>query len=555
VAIKNDIEQLIPLSPVAHILNWANINTDADKKAIYSVLNNLRNYLSTLTFSTPDKDYNFFAKDFYAIYTEMIAEINKKLPDVKDFSEPTIEGLILEAVAHQLDKLFYLSDQLHRQNYRSICDLDHFMYIHAKNEGYTVQTGVASSLFLTLTLGSPILEDIVYTSANPLTIYDANKEFIFQNDSSLTINAGATTVSFYARNWQRQGVSYTGNSAVTEYKLPGTPFLSEGLTITIDTVSWSLVNNFLDSSPTDKHYIFAIDEKGEATIRLNYNQNGAAIDIAYNLGGLSDSAQSLMSDANFLLPGSIDSVDSLKDILGNPVENYAIYNETSPINGQDVESLEEIRNGINKQNRKLDRTITPSDFELNSIDGSTNIARALAVDSQRSIEWGFSLPSTYTIAEKMIIYLVPNDPSSLVDQSDIDAITQYISNKKPAWNSVISENSNSLVDFIDTAYNDITIEGVVTFRSRNYSDQLATIISAVEDFFNPKSINFITDKFNMDWGIYQPVIGRSNIIKVIENHFGNSGIRVNLTNPTSDIMIKPLQFPRLILLTLTGEVI
>ncbi|MBZ5525811.1 MAG: putative baseplate assembly protein [Acidobacteriia bacterium] len=125
------------------------------------------------------------------------------------------------------------------------------------------------------------------------------------------------------------------------------------LQVTVAGKKWQLVEDFIDSVPTDLHYTQSQDNQGYLTLQFGDGQqgrrpeNGVPIEVRYRSG---------IGSAGMVAPGTLtefDKIDPANDKIGNPQASFG---------GADGEDLAEAKLTGPRTLRQQNRAVTPQDY-------------------------------------------------------------------------------------------------------------------------------------------------------------------------------------------------
>lgn len=118
-----------------------------------------------------------------------------------------------------------------------------------------------------------------------------------------------------------------GVTAVQEFQSTKDGFIDESETITVDSVEWSRVDNFLQSTSTDRHYVVRLGENDRATFVFGNGTAGAIpsgqVDAVYRYGITED--------------GNVGANTIVVDKSGLPLVN-TLYNPRPAVGWQEAQS-------------------------------------------------------------------------------------------------------------------------------------------------------------------------------------------------------------------------
>ena len=321
----------------------------------------------------PTNGIDYTSKDYESFRNDMIKNLRVKMPEYTDIRQSDAGIVILELLAMGLDIISYYQDVIaneaflvteeQRSNALKWCKM--LSYIpKASTPAEFTQVFVLSSVQTTdTTIPKGTQVKTLGTSVEP-SIY-------FETQEDLVIPAGALGDEMQDGKYLYsvkvvQGVSVSGElvgssrgSANQSFKLHYSPVILDSISILINEGNgfeeWTRVDNFIDSSSTSRHYTVTIDDNDEATIIFGDGVFGkipktyeSGIYCNYRVGG-----------------GTQGNVGANKITLLDT--NLALVNRTfnpstADIEGQDKESLEEIKRNAPTAFRTVWGALTIDDF-------------------------------------------------------------------------------------------------------------------------------------------------------------------------------------------------
>lgn len=275
-------------------------------------------------------------------------------------------------------------------------------------------TGIgAATVTETFTLLSgPAAADVTIPAGSTVSTLDVGTPVSYQLLADLVILAGATTEQATVENssFSEDAFSSTG-LPYQAFALTQTPYIDVTAVVTAADGVYVLVPNFLNSGPTDRHYVLSVDSSARATVTFGNGVLGAipqgAVTIDYKIGG---------GSAGRVDAGTLTQLNgSYTDGHGNAVQ-IGVTNAGPSDGGVDSQTIQQIQQLAPLSVRQAGgRTIAREDFEIVArlVPG---VARALMTTSNED-------PG---VAENRgILYLVPPG-AGVIPQSTIDAVTSAL---------------------------------------------------------------------------------------------------------------------------------
>ena len=232
---------------------------------------------------------------------------------------------------------------------------------------------------------------------------DAQGEYLYR----VPIVQGATVT--------REILGTSDGTAGQEFQLGYEPVVLDTLYLEVYTngqyIRWNKVDNFLNSTSSDKHFTTSVDEYDVVTVKFGDGVNGQipnsyenGIVATYRVGG--GSFGNVGANKIVVLNTSVKGVNK----TFNPYDAYE--------KGSDRETLEELKRNIPASVRTLDRAVTLSDFEYLTL--KTN--KVLSCKALRTDDLGVT------------VYVVPKEPvlsdgSIQLDDELKDFLDDYVKEK------------------------------------------------------------------------------------------------------------------------------
>jgi hypothetical protein len=324
-------------------------------------------------------------KDFASIRLRLQALIRSVFPTWTDFNVANFGDILLELFAFTGDILTYYQDNQARESRLVTAVQLQNVIALAQMLGYTVQGAEAAQTEETLTLASPPIGTVTIPKGSVILTANITGTVAFQllADAFFAAGLNPPTVKVLVENSTDQTDTFTSNGLPNQtFVLSQVPFLdtSNGVPITTFTAAdgvYTEVVNFLDSTPTDKHFTVSISATGQATIMTGDGINGSipsgAITVDYRTGG---------GSAGNVEPTTISRMQGqFTDSLGNPVAVSAT-NAQQAQGGLDPQTVAQIQVAAPAGLRSNTRSVSIDDFETNAL-RVPGAARALMVTSNQ----------------------------------------------------------------------------------------------------------------------------------------------------------------------------
>lgn len=310
----------------------------------------------------------FTDRDFDSWIRELRARANTAFPGWTDFNRANFGNILLEMYAHTLDVVSFYQDQQYRETRIVFARLRRSMIALGKNVSFRLPEAVAASADLEIGIadGLPRTVSITVPAGTVVRTTDLAEGVEFDLINPAVIPAGfiqVTGVQSENARVRNQAFVAPGDPNFP-VQLGQIPYVGGSALITIAPSSWTEVENFLESGPTDKHFVVDTDENSRGTVRFGDGINGeipsGSGNVTYKTGGGQDGNV----EANTLK--AFRDGNRFASLSGEQIQ-LTVRNPGSASGGVDRMSVEEARVAIPASTRTLGkRSVTKEDFEDNA---------------------------------------------------------------------------------------------------------------------------------------------------------------------------------------------
>lgn len=371
-----------------------------------------------------NRSIDYVSRDFDSIVDALISFATVNFgPDTvanrqwTDFNADDFSRTWLELVAYVGDLIFYYLDVQATQSNIETATIRKNILDIAKQFGFVVSTASSSSEVATFMLSTPGTVPIGFR------VSSENGQEFFTSSSSPA--PGSTTLevilpviqgaqrqeSFIARGVQNEEITLGVTGLVIDTTNPISSLISPGVTVNGDT--YELVDTFIRSLPTDKHFRVLIDSEGRAILRFGDGVFGKqlspndSIVTNYRTGGGS--------------AGNIPA-NTLTTLLDQSTFINAVTNESAFSGGADEPSITQLRELVPASLRTLERAVTVQDYADIILTNFNNVSKASA--AQNLSDAGIDID----------IFVVPagNSITKITDNLPLfNAVSDFIDERKP----------------------------------------------------------------------------------------------------------------------------
>ena len=316
-------------------------------------------------------------KDQDALERRLRSLIEVAFPNWTEAAKANFGNLLVGLFAFVGDTHTYYVDQWARESRISVAQLRRSLIGLVKLINYDPQGVSAATVDLTFTLEAAAANDVTIPAGTTCRTKDVTDPVTFELLADLTIAAGDTSGNGTVENTISQNEILVSDGLPNQtFRLNNAPFVDQSPSspiVTFANGSYEVVDNFLDSTSTDRHVTIAVDSNDRATLRFGDGVNGAIPvgngTVDYKIGG---------GEGGNVEANTITSIDgTFTDTLGNPVL-VTVNNTSEASGGAPRESNAEIRQNAPKASRVLKRAIAREDYEVVA-EQVPGVARALHV--------------------------------------------------------------------------------------------------------------------------------------------------------------------------------
>jgi uncharacterized phage protein gp47/JayE len=490
---------------------------------------------------SPGLDYT--DRDFDAIRARLHNLIDSAFPTWTDKEKADFGNILIDLNAFVLDVLTYYQDNQAGETRITTARLRRSMLALVKLIGYKPTGAVAATAELRFLLASPPVADVEILAGDRFRTLRIANPVSFQALAPATIATGADPPSVVVTVENSEDSSEVFQSSGLpnqEILLNDTPFLDGSLAVAASDGAYELVEDFLDSGATDRHFTIEVDENDRARVRFGNGVLGAipqaTITCAYKTGG-----------------GSIGNVDpgtivrperAYTDIDGGPV-TVSVTNVQRASGGLDRQTVESIRVRGPRSLRATTRSVAREDFEIHALK-VPGVARALMLTSNER-------PGIEENHGQLVI--VPGG-GGLPTQELKDAVLAQVTDRDK-----FPKTLTFLVEVIDPVYKPISVQAKVfpSFGQAGTQAQRVTLDAAIRaalvGFFALEQADG-SDNATAEFGLNTDgLVAFSDLYNVVRDvssvrRIGDAPSDFLLNGQPDDIVVQPYEFPTLGTVTL-----
>ena len=407
---------------------------------------------------------DYTSKDFDSLLLRLQALARSAFPEWTDFNVANFGNLLLELFAFSTEILTFYQDSQAAESRIVTATQRKNVIALAKLIGFRLAGASAATADVRFTLAAIPTGDVTIPAGTVVRTQEVTDPIRFQLLAPVTIGAGANPpeATGTVENSQTRIETFPSTElANQEFVLTFTPFLDGSAQVAATNGAFAEVENFLNSTPTDRHFSVVVDQNDRATIRMGNGVQGAipagTVTITYKTGG--------GANANVDELRIVVMEGSFTDAFGNPVQ-VSVTNPNPAAGGTPRESLASAKVRAPASLRTLNRTVSREDYE-NNARTVPGVARALMLTSNEDP----------TIGENSgILFVIPRGggaPSQALKDAVLNQVT------------VVFPNTLTFVVSVqDPVFCPIDVQARVFLRPGVRADAVAAAIeSALVDFF------------------------------------------------------------------------
>ncbi len=362
--------------------------------------------------------------DYESHARTLIEYLRVNLPnDYKDFLESNAARVLIDAIAYELSLLAFMVNANLKQMFVSTATTRKAMFLLGKLVNYDLAGKVPSEVLLTFFLDTSHTQNIIIPEGSQVQAPGASP-VIFETTIAKVLPAGELFVNVSAK----QGVTFietigttSSSSAVNQQFLSTRPPLIETITLTINDISWTFVENIFDLQPGELGFTAKPDENGLAIVSFGNGIFGAIppssqdIVLQYRVGG--------GTQTNVVAGSVTEPLTSFFDSLDQPV-SLKVTNTLPSSGGLDEESIEEARVNIPRAVRSMDRFVSREDFQkIPQLFDDATLGKIFKSSATVRYLWAVHLVTIYCLGEASTGRF---QPPSIPSQALLDALRVYI---------------------------------------------------------------------------------------------------------------------------------
>lgn len=304
--------------------------------------------------------------------------------------------------------------------------------------------------------------------------------------------------------------------------------LPETLVVTADDGAYTRVSTFAFSAATDRHYTIDVTTTERVVVTFGNGTLGAVpsgtITVSYRVGG---------GTAGNVAAGAINKLDSLVDVLANPVGATCTNAAGPSVVGSERETVAQIKQNAPASVRTTDRLVTAEDYEQRVLRDVTSLVRAKMITAN-------DLPGALP-ENTGNLYVVPRDLDT-PSQPTLDAALAALTPKTITF----------AVRVLAAPYKVVNVRAVVYFaKNTSPTTVKSTIVSNLAAYFQPLLDNGTINEevgFGVDYDPEAPGLPLNELLAIVQQTTGVARVGARddeflLNGERADVTLAAFEWP------------
>lgn len=368
-------------------------------------------------------DFDYTNKDYTAFKAMMIAGLKQKMPEYTDLSDADAGIVIIELLAQGLDIVSYYNDVAANEAFFTTLKQRTNALKWCNIFGYNPAPATPAIFKQVFFLGSVKDVDIVIPAGSVVRAIEDDEEIYFQTSAPHIIPAGKLGNEMTGDTYDYtvdvvHGIAVTqeilGSSTGApnqKFRLNYYPVIEDSIRIyvgnSVSYTTWTCVDSFMDSIPSDTHYMIQYTGLGETEIVFGDGVFGIIpplginnIISSYRAGGGTEGNVSAYKIVNFV----------------NPIPSVETFNPfVAEVLGQDAEELSAIKMKAPNAMRTLWGALTLKDFGDIVVNNFPEVSDAVCTED--------------TTEDNLIIYIIMKSGFTLTNEYKTSIVDFFAENK------------------------------------------------------------------------------------------------------------------------------
>lgn len=498
--------------------------------------------MATVTAGVPAIDYT--SKDYNGFIQSMLSYATTAFPEWTNQNPGSLEVMLLESLARELDVLSYYGDRIVAESYIGTATQLSSVIQLAALLGYTPGQPTAATGTVTFQTSANSAAVVIPTATQVTTnfVSSINAPIIFETQGAVTVPANGGTVVANIAQGQTQGTAVftIGNntaspfnitvellgtsdgSILQQFNLANNPVVGGSVTVYIQNplfnpsapngvdpiVPWNQVASLQLASSSSMSWAETVSASGVVTVNFGDNVNGAI------------PAAGLSIYANYRVGGGTIgnlSTNQIVDIAA-PITGVSIVGSSATTGGTNAETIDQIRVNAPRAFTTQQRAVTITDYG--------NLAMSIPAVAQ-----AMAVANSYT---NITIYITASG-NTTPSQALLDQVTTFVQQYAMAGTVVTVLPASPVSIDVGFMANPIVV-GVNSRYSPSSIQILAT--QAIQNLFAPASVT-LGQRIPLST-LYTTLQAIAGVTYVTVGAFQrNDEIAVQV----HDILLRPFEYP------------
>lgn len=338
---------------------------------------------------------DFSSRDYEGFKHSMLEELKRKMPEYSDYSESDMGIVLIELLSYGLDTLSFYNDIVANERYLPTARERESVIMLTRQLGYTLKEATSSKHYQVFEV-IPTEEGTIIPRGYRILTKGTDETLVFETETDLLIPPNCNGLETDENGRYKYlvsveqgetvykeilGVSDGGKNQVYAISSPDVLVDSVKVYVSKDGVDreWDRVDNFIDSTREDNHFLVTKDGQGITYVQFGNNISGSippkdsdAIKVSYRVGG---------GSATNVIPNTITELPSKLVNIVSTTNPYGYY-----VEGTDPEDLELAKVRALGKRRSNKRAVTLRDYEdLTMLVEEVRKVKALEGDYRNSV--------------------------------------------------------------------------------------------------------------------------------------------------------------------------
>lgn len=426
-------------------------------------------------------DYDGFRQSLFQL-------AKQQFPDWSDTLESNQGVMFIEWLAFMAANFTFQQNFLARQGFVPTVTEPKNLAKLAKQYDYHIPNNTSATVDVTIAKSDATAFQFDFIlPLNPPTVFKTSgtEQLIFESIATLTIPSGSFSGIVAAQHKEtKTKTDFADGKPDFKSTLDYGPYIEGSISLTVDGVTWTPVNNFLDSGATSEHYRVEVNSESVVTVIFGDGVNGkipilnSLIFITYAVGG---------GAIGNIAPSAISEIEgTFTDVNGN-ILDLVVTNANPGQGGADRESVPVTKLRLPASLASKEITIDYEDFETNI----TNVPGVARV-SVKTVNDNPNIP------ENLVMCFILPTASDVLDQALEQQIQDaMVTNPRPLTQSMYLVGPQFVT--IDMDVRDLLVDPEFDDGSGTKANASITVINNTFNAGDAVIVNGVQFTRNVEW--------------------------------------------------------